>query len=217
MGPDSFWHHVERRDGHFLFESGHHGDLWLTLGTLCADPASLAPCISRLASLVTSDTGRPRPGPSVDVICGPLIEGAFVGLGVARGLGLLFAYSVPTPQDRGGALFAYDYEIPSGLRGMRRGKRVALVNDFINAGSALRGTLRSLESIGSRVEVIACLATLGQAAEGDREGFESTPCTSGNGREPDMVASRVPFVPSGTTSFRSGSIRPTRTLNPARC
>ncbi len=60
------------RQGHFLLESGHHGDLWLDLESLCLRPARLQPFAVDLAE-------RLRPY-KVDVICGPLVEGAFVGM-----------------------------------------------------------------------------------------------------------------------------------------
>ena len=44
------------------------------------------------------------------------------------------------------------------------GKRVAIVNDVINAGSAVRGTLASLRECGAEPVAIGALATFGRAA-----------------------------------------------------
>jgi orotate phosphoribosyltransferase len=56
------------------------------------------------------------------------------------------------------------YRIPSQIRDGLRGKKVALVDDAINAGSAVRATLAELESCGARVVAIGALITLGSAA-----------------------------------------------------
>jgi len=45
-----------------------------------------------------------------------------------------------------------------------RGKRVAIVNDVINAGSAVRGTLASLKECGAQPIAIGTLAVYGDAA-----------------------------------------------------
>jgi|ERR1700730_9211716 orotate phosphoribosyltransferase len=50
------------------------------------------------------------------------------------------------------------------LRGEIRGKRVAIVNDVINAGSAVRGTFADLKNCGAQPIAIGALAVLGQAA-----------------------------------------------------
>ncbi len=44
-----------------------------------------------------------------------------------------------------------------------KGKRVAIVNDFISAGSAVRGTYADLKALGASVVVIGALIALGHA------------------------------------------------------
>ena len=66
---------------------------------------------------------------------------------------------------------AVDYRVPRALRAEVRGKRVAVVNDVINAGSAVRGTLADLEACAARPVAIAALLVLGPSASrlaGDR-------------------------------------------------
>ncbi len=143
--PDRIGHPIARlmssRSGHFLLESGHHGSLWLDLEVLCLDPAAVRPFAVDLAA-------RLKPY-DVEAVCGPLIEGAFVALMVASELGLTFAYSERLPQGTGQELFRYPYRIPGGLRPLLRDRRVAIVNDVIGAGSAVRGTLADLERLGA--------------------------------------------------------------------
>ena len=76
------------REGHFLFESGHHGQTWLDLELLFLHPERVRPLAEALADRLSGY----RPA----AICGPLVEGAFVGLMVASSLGLPFTYSAPT-------------------------------------------------------------------------------------------------------------------------
>jgi hypothetical protein len=63
------------RRGHFVLESGHHGELWLDLELLFVDPERVRPFAAALArALARYD---------VEAVCGPLVEGAFVALRVA--------------------------------------------------------------------------------------------------------------------------------------
>jgi orotate phosphoribosyltransferase len=144
------------RQGHFLLESGHHGDLWLDLETLCLQPqrvqAVAAGLIASLSNL------------QLDAVCGPLAEGAFVALMVALQLDIQFTYSERFVHPAAGRLFSAGYRVPASLREGLRGKRVAIVDDVINAGSAIRGTFADLEECGANVVAISSLLVLGSAA-----------------------------------------------------
>jgi orotate phosphoribosyltransferase len=144
------------RNGHFLLESGHHGDLWLDLEGLFLKPGRVQPFAAELAKqLSTLD---------VDAVCGPLVEGAFVGLMVASELGVDFSYSEPFSQPAEEGLFPVGYRIPAVLESSLRNKRVAIVNDVVNAGSAVRGTVTALSACGATPVAIGALLLLGTAA-----------------------------------------------------
>jgi orotate phosphoribosyltransferase len=100
----------------------------------------------------------------VDAVCGPLVEGAFVALMVAEELEVKFLYTerIENASDR--RLFPVDYRLPATLRELARNRRVAIVNDVINAGSAVRGTAADLKACGAELIGIAALATLGGSA-----------------------------------------------------
>ncbi len=144
------------RRGHFLLESGHHGDLWLDLESLCLRPRRVQRFATELASALC--------GLRVDAICGPLVEGSFVALLVALELDVQFTYSERYTRPGSSDLFPASYRVPASLREGLRGKRVAIVNDVINAGSAVRGTLTDLEQCGATVVAIGALLVLGTAA-----------------------------------------------------
>jgi len=144
------------RRGHFLLESGHHGDLWLDLELLCLNPEPVGRLAGRIARLLAPH--------GIEVVCGPLVEGAFVALMVAAELGVPFSYAERFPNPKSGGLFPVDYRIPRALRARVRDKRVAVVNDVINAGSAVRGTLTDLDACAARPVAIGALLVLGSAA-----------------------------------------------------
>src|SRR5277367_6306521 len=95
---------ISPRRGHFLLESGHHGDLWLDLESLCLRPKIVEELATELAQRLSSLR--------VEAVCGPLVEGAFVGLLVAIELDVQFTYSErfvrPSAEDE---LFPAGYRI----------------------------------------------------------------------------------------------------------
>ena len=106
------------RNGHFLLESGHHGELWLHLELLCKKPALLRPFVGELAHRLS----RLR----IDNICGPLVEGAFIALQVASALDVGFSYSERFAKEKEPELFPAGYRIPAPLRDSLKGQRVAI-------------------------------------------------------------------------------------------
>ena len=146
------------RNGHFLLESGHHGELWLDLELLCLRPKKIQPLARELA-------GRLE-GLEIDAICGPLNEGAFVALAVAAQLDVDFIYTERFANPSQGSLYPCEYRVPRALRGTIRGRRVAIVNDVINAGSAVRGTFADLEACHAKIVAIAPLLVLGSWTAG---------------------------------------------------
>ena len=147
---------LPKREGHFVFESGHHGELWLELERLALHPEELRPLVDALATRLRAHRA--------ELICAPLVEGAFVGLMLAETLGLEFTYSLPTRDPSAAGLFPVSYAIPKPLERALAGKRVAVVNDVTNAGSAVRGTLEDLRRCGGRPIVIGSLAVYGDSA-----------------------------------------------------
>ena len=145
---------VPSRHGHFLMESGYHTDVWMDLETLCLQPAAIEPFATELARRLRRH--------DADAICGPLNEGAFVALLVAKELRLPFFYAERFAVD-GDGLFRVRYRLPEVLRPIASGKRVAIVNDVISAGSAVRGTLADLEAHGATVPVIGALLLAGSS------------------------------------------------------
>jgi orotate phosphoribosyltransferase len=143
---------MSARTGHFPLESGHHGELWLELDTLFWEPTAVEPPARRLAELI-----RPH---APDVVCGPLVGGAFLAQLVAMRLGVRFCHTERVSAGDGG-LYAATYRLPGALADRLRGLRVAVVDDVVNAGSSVRATLAALTQAGARPVALGALLTLG--------------------------------------------------------
>jgi orotate phosphoribosyltransferase len=142
---------VAAERGHFRYESGHHGDLWLDLDRLLLDAGSTRALASALAERALAC----RP----EVVCGPLTGGAFVAQFVAAeiGAGFVFAERIVA-----GELVCY--RIPGSFRPAVRNRRVLLVDDAANAGSALLATRQDLLTCGAELAACASLLAVGDAA-----------------------------------------------------
>jgi orotate phosphoribosyltransferase len=139
--------------GHFLLESGHHGELWLDLDALFAQPARVAPFVAALGSQLSAV--------GAEVVCGPLVGGAFVAQAIAAQLEVECAWTERVAGSPDDGLYAARYGVPDALRERLRGRSVAIVDDVINAGSATRATLADLRACGARVLAIGALLVLG--------------------------------------------------------
>ena len=144
------------RTGHFRLESGHHGNLWLDLDPLFLRPNHLQRFVVELAGRLARY--------NIGAVCGPLTGGAFLAQAIASVLDVEFYYTercVSPPRD---ALYPVKYRIPNGLVKMVHEKNVAIVDDVINAGSAVRGSLAELRACGANPVVIGALLVLGSLA-----------------------------------------------------
>jgi orotate phosphoribosyltransferase len=144
---------VAGRHGHFRLESGHHGRLWFDLDALFAEPRRVEPFVGALAASLRAY--------EVGVVCGPLLGGAFLAQLVAHALGAEFCFTERAGVTEGEGLYGVSYRLPSALRARAAGKRVAVVDDVMSAGSSLRATYEELRSHGAEVAVAGALLVLG--------------------------------------------------------
>jgi orotate phosphoribosyltransferase len=144
------------RKGHFRFESGHHGDLWLEIAPAYIQPNRMRRYAAALAQLLS----RHR----VEAVCGPLVEGAFLAQMVAEEMGVEFYFAEQFSRPAPSGLYPIGYRVPATLRDGLRGKRVAVVDDVINAGSAVRGACEDLLACGAHLAAIGALLVLGTPA-----------------------------------------------------
>lgn len=144
---------VAARRGHFRLESGHHSALWLDLDPLFANPQQITPLVNSLANAL-----RPH---EVSTVCGPLLGGAFLAQLVAHKLDLTFCFTERVVAPNSSGLYPVHYRLPSSFAQSINGKRVAMVDDVMSAGSALRGTYSELRSHAAEPVVAGALLVLG--------------------------------------------------------
>jgi orotate phosphoribosyltransferase len=144
------------RHGHFKMESGHHSGTWFELGSLFDDPDTVRPFVAELATRLS----RHRP----DAVCGPMTGGAKLSEMIATELGIaaVTAERFDAPATTG--LFPVRYRIAEPHRGTTSGKRIAIVDDAISAGSAVRGTHADLITCGALPVALGALVVFGDAA-----------------------------------------------------
>jgi orotate phosphoribosyltransferase len=143
---------VDGRRGHFRLESGHHGGLWLDLDPLFADPTRIEPRVDALTNAL-----RPY---EVTGVCGPLLGGAFLAQSVAHALGVQFSFTERLALQSAG-MYQARYRLPPAFATRVRGQRLAIVDDVMSAGSALRGTYEELQAHGAKPVAAGALLVLG--------------------------------------------------------
>ena len=160
MGQDmtqEFLSLVAARRGHFQLESGYHAALWLDLDPLFLQPARLRPFVAELAAGLQ--------GYDLAGVCGPLLGGAFLAQTLASSLGVEFFFTERTTPSEPGGLYRVQYGLPPALRDRALGKRIAIVDDVISAGSAVRGSYTELQAWGAQPVVVGALLLLGSVAQ----------------------------------------------------
>ena len=149
----SFFELTSARRGHFQLESGHHSELWFDLDALFAAPKRIEPFVDQLVASLRQF--------KVAAVCGPLLGGAFLAQLLAHALEVQFCFTERVmPRDTSG-LFRARYVLPAAFRAGLRDQPVAIVDDVMSAGSALRGTYTELQTHGATIVVAGALMVLG--------------------------------------------------------
>jgi orotate phosphoribosyltransferase len=141
------------RRGHFLYESGHHGDTWLDLDALFARPIALRPIVNEFARSLAAH--------GIQAVCGPRTGGALLAQMVAEVLGVEFYFTERITREDG---MGARYHLSESQRALVRGKLIAVVDDAVNAGSAVVNTLAELRDAGGQPVAIGALIVLGSGA-----------------------------------------------------
>jgi orotate phosphoribosyltransferase len=148
---------LQARRGHFKLESGHHGNLWLELDRLFLHPRAIQQFIIELARKLSAF--------DIDAICGPMVGGALIAQGIAAELDVEFFYTEKTSHQNPNVLYSANYQLPFHLRPLIEGRKVAIVDDVINAGSAVRATLTELQSLRANPVAVGAFLVLGETGK----------------------------------------------------
>ncbi|MES2693229.1 MAG: phosphoribosyltransferase family protein [Verrucomicrobiota bacterium] len=147
---------VAARRGHFQMESGYHSEQWFELDRLFRDPEKLRPFVAALARRLAPH----RP----EIICGPQTGGAQLADLLAAELKIPAVHSERFEPPNPTGLFPVKYNVPAAQRALVRGKRLALVDDAISAGSAIRATHADLLDCGAHPIALGALFVFGDKA-----------------------------------------------------
>ncbi|MEO6246374.1 MAG: hypothetical protein ABIQ12_13145 [Opitutaceae bacterium] len=144
------------RSGHFQMESGYHSERWFDLDHVLAQRERLRPFVAELARRLAAHR--------IDAVCGPMTGGALIAAMIAAelGVGYLFTERFEPPQATG--FFPVRYTLPAEQRERGRDQRIAIVDDAISLGSAIRGTHADLLACGARPVALGALFVFGGAA-----------------------------------------------------
>ncbi len=137
-------------------ESGYHSEQWFELDRVLADRERLAPFVTELGRLLA--VHRP------EAICGPKVGGAILAERIAREQGLRYFHTERHEEPQATGLFPVRYTLPVEQRDAVRGLRIAIVDDAISAGSAVRGTYADLVACGAAPVALGALFIFGGAA-----------------------------------------------------
>ena len=91
-----------------------------------------------------------------------MVGGALIAQTIALELEADFLYTERVAPQNPDDLYSVAYRLPTRLRTHVNGRKIAVVDDVIDAGSAVRGTLAELESMGATPIVIGTLLLLGE-------------------------------------------------------
>jgi len=95
---------------------------------------------------------------------GPLVGGAFLAQLLATALKVEFFFTERVLSGEGEGLYQAQYHLSRASRSRVRDMRLAIVDDAISAGSAVRATYAEVQGHGAEPVVIGALLVLGTAA-----------------------------------------------------
>jgi orotate phosphoribosyltransferase len=145
------------RRGHFRMESGYHSELWFNLDKLFEDPVRLQPFVDELAGRLAAHR--------IEAVCGPMTGGAKLADMIGAKLNSQSFHAERLEPTNATDLFPVRYVVPAAQRERLRGKIVAIVDDAISAGSAVKGTHADLLACGAQTVVCGALIIFGDRAD----------------------------------------------------
>ncbi len=141
------------RRGHFALESGLHGDVWFDLEPAFLRPHLLEPYADSLGKLLLKH--------GISAVCGACTGGAFIAYAIAVQYELDFFYTERHIRPAGNGAAKVEYRLPKPLRAAVANRTIAIIDDVINAGSAVTKTFEELLHYGADPGVFASILTVG--------------------------------------------------------
>jgi orotate phosphoribosyltransferase len=143
---------------HFVYISGQHGSGWI-------DKDAVYPHTERTSALAAMIAAKVS-GEGIEVVCGPATGGLIIAQWVAHHLGVLAVFG-----EHGEALAGEHHAegkrpfvIKRGYDRIVADRRVLVVDDVVNTGFSIRGTIEAVRAHGGSVEVAASVCNRGALA-----------------------------------------------------
>jgi orotate phosphoribosyltransferase len=195
--------------GHFDLGTGYHGDVWLELDALLLRPAVLRQPVRWMADRLQEH--------AVDAVCGPVEGGAFLAYAVSDLLTAAFLPGYRTPGETagyhlrpapGGIAGDHSRPAPGGIAGWR----VGIVDDAVNAGTAVAACAAAVRAQDAVPVAVTSLLALGDASETipERLGVPFYPAATLPGRawpaaRCELCVKGIPLTPvPGRSGARGG-------------
>jgi orotate phosphoribosyltransferase len=143
-------------DDHFVYVSDEHGDGWIDKDAVYPHTERSAE-LGRLLATATEELGP-------EVVCGPATGGLIVAQWTAHALGALAAFGEhPRGFHEGDAR---PFELKRHFERVVAGRRVLVVDDVVNTGYSLRGTIAAVRAAGGEVVGVGAVVNRGVATAG---------------------------------------------------
>ena len=150
-------HNAVLTGDHFVYTAGHHGDTYVAKDAIIPHTTDLAELCSFIAAYWCNA--------KIDVVIAPATAGIALSQWVTHHLRMLGA---------GSPLALYADKMPDGSFALRRnydqlarGKRALVVEDIINTGKSIRGTIRAAWDCQANVIGASALANRGEVSAED--------------------------------------------------
>lgn len=140
---------------HFVYISGEHGSGWI-------DKDAVYPHTERtdaLAALLAEKVGDR----GIEVVCGPATGGLILAQWVAHHLGAIavFGEHGHTPAEEHHPEGQRAFVLNRGYDRLVVGRRVLVVDDVVNTGFSIRGTIEAVRANGGTVSIAASVCNRG--------------------------------------------------------
>jgi orotate phosphoribosyltransferase len=152
-------------DDHFVYISGQHGSGWI-------DKDAVYPHTERTSALAATIAAEVA-GEGIEVVCGPATGGLILAQWVAHHLGVLAVFGehgeIPEQEHHAGG--KRPFVIKRGYDRLVSRRRVLVVDDVVNTGFSIRGTIEAVRAHDGVVEIAASVCNRGALAP-ERVGVE---------------------------------------------
>jgi orotate phosphoribosyltransferase len=143
---------------HFVYISGQHGSGWIDKDAVYPHTERTSALGAMIAQAVADE--------EIDVVCGPATGGLILAQWVAHHLGVLavFGEHGEIPQAEHHPEGKRPFVIRRGYDKLVAGRSVLVVDDVVNTGFSIRGTIEAVGACGGEVAIAASVCNRGALA-----------------------------------------------------